>query len=190
MANTAVTTLLRPFLARPEASETRDKKWFAGVYEQNFDSVYRYALTLVRDESQAEDIAADVFLKAWRSRQSFRGQGSVTSWLLSITHNEALSALRAASRQPTADAGVLDLRHDTDPTPEAAVELAADSDELQSAMVHLTPEQQQVLFLRFFEGLPHEAVAERLGRNANAVRALQFRALNRLRGLMEASHAG
>ena len=56
-------------------------------------------------------------------------------------------------------------------------------------MLSLTAEQQQVLFLRFFEGLPHEAIAERLGRQANAVRALQFRALNRLRTLLGESHA-
>ena len=56
---------------------------------------------------------------------------------------------------------------------------------VQDAIRLLTPEQQQVVFLRFFEGLPHESVAAQMGRNPNAVRAIQFRALGRLRKLLE-----
>jgi DNA-directed RNA polymerase specialized sigma24 family protein len=46
-----------------------------------------------------------------------------------------------------------------------------------------------VIFLRFYEELPHESVAAKLGRSSNAVRAIQFRALSRLRQLLEASRA-
>ena len=62
-------------------------------------------------------------------------------------------------------------------------------DALQSALAELTAEQQQVIFLRFFKELPHDAVAAELGRNPAAVRAIQFRALHRMRKLMEAHDA-
>ena len=99
MAYAAVTTLLRPFSAKPEAAtQARDTAWFARVYDESFDTVYRYALTLVRDEPRAEDVTSEVFLKAWKAREQFRGEGNLVSWLLSITHNSALSMVRAESR--------------------------------------------------------------------------------------------
>ena len=58
---------------------------------------------------------------------------------------------------------------------------------IRGSIERLTPEQQQVVFLRFYQQLPHEQVARELGRTPNAVRAIQFRALARLRKLMEAA---
>ena len=190
MAHAAVQTLLRPFSARAEAgAETRDKVWFARVYDESFDTVYRYALTLVRDEARAEDVTSEVFLKAWKARDQFKGEGNLLSWLLSITHNCALTMVRAESRAAITDVAVLEFQADPAALPGDALILSSDSEEVRRAMLSLTAEQQQVLFLRFFEGLPHEAIAERLGRQANAVRALQFRALNRLRTLLGESYA-
>ena len=185
MANVAVTTLLRPFSTKSDAAaQVRDKAWFERVYGETFDTVYRYAITLVRDESRAEDVASDVFLKAWKARDQFRGDGNLVSWLLSITHNAALTMVRADARHPITDAAILELSPDPDVGPAESLILAADAEQVRAAMLHLTAEQQQVLFLRFFEGHSHEAIAEKLGRQANAVRALQFRALNRLRTLL------
>ena len=64
-----------------------------------------------------------------------------------------------------------------------------DLEVIRRAIGRLTEEQQQVIFLRFFEQLSHEDVARQLARNANAIRAVQFRALARLRTLLEAERA-
>ena len=50
----------------------RDSAAFGQLYEQTVDSVYRYALVLVRDRDRAEDVAADVYLKAWKNRGGLR----------------------------------------------------------------------------------------------------------------------
>ena len=57
-------------------------------------------------------------------------------------------------------------------------------DLLREAIGRLTLEQQQVILLRFFEGMGHERVATKLGKKPNAVRAIQFRALARLRTIL------
>jgi RNA polymerase sigma-70 factor (ECF subfamily) len=160
----------------------RDQEWFAGVYAATCDSVYRYALMLLRRPSLAEDVAAEVYLRAWRARDRFSDRGTAIAWLLSITRNCALDELRRRREHVQLDP-LADL--------EDSFELRQELSENDIAVVHqalqrLTPEQQQVIFLRFYEELPHEAVALRLGRSPNAVRAIQFRALARMRTLLEA----
>jgi RNA polymerase sigma-70 factor (ECF subfamily) len=139
---------------------------------------------LLRDADRAEDVTADVFLKAWHGRRNFRGDGTPLSWLLAITHNSAMSALR--SERNNADIETIPEPCDPGADPAGQVDAEIDAAVLREAIRQLTPEQQQVILLRFFQGLPHEQVAARLERNPNAVRAIQFRALSRLRKLLEA----
>lgn len=161
----------------------RDSETFGHLYEETVESVYRYARVLVRDPDRAEDVTAEVYLKAWRNRASLRDSTMALSWLLSITHNAAISVLRAS--REVADVDLLEETEDRAASSDAALLAEADVASLQAAIRLLTPEQQQVVFLRFFEELPHEAVAARLNRNPNAIRAIQFRALSRLRKLLE-----
>lgn len=184
MSATAVLALSGPG-ARTTAVEVvpgRTREWFAQVYEETAESVYRYGFTLLRDETRAEDLAAEVYLRAWRSRSSLRGENPLP-WLMSIAHNLAMSQLRAT--REVADLSLVSEHEDRADEEERYTE--AELSALHRAIRRLTPEQQQVVFLRFFEGLPHDAVAGRLGSNPNAVRAIQFRALGRLRKLLEAS---
>ena len=68
---------------------------FAQLYEATFDAVYRYAYVLT---GRAE-LAADVYVRAWRARDAYRGQGTLLSWLLSITHNCAMRVTQQRSRE-------------------------------------------------------------------------------------------
>jgi RNA polymerase sigma-70 factor (ECF subfamily) len=164
----------------------RDEQWFEGVYAGTAESVYRYAHMLVRDPFLAEDVTAETYLRAWRARSRFAERSSVTSWLLSIARNCALDELRKRRDQVQLDS--------TDDFEDITESLRRELSQSDMAAIHraiqrLTPEQQQVIFLRFYEELPHESVAVRLGRSPNAVRAIQFRALSRMRKLLEAAHA-
>ena len=175
----------RALRSTTDLGSLRDSAAFGQLYEQTVDSVYRYALVLVRDRDRAEDVAADVYLKAWKNRLSLRDGAAALPWLLSITHNVAISMLRAS--REVADVDLIEEREDLNARTDTALFAEADAASLQSAMRRLTPEQQQVVFLRFFEDLPHDVVAARLNRNPNAIRAIQFRALSRLRKLLEVS---
>jgi RNA polymerase sigma-70 factor, ECF subfamily len=190
MTATAALGLLGPgagTLARPVLVPERNTEWFANVYEVTVDSLYRYAFTLTHDANRAEDLAADAYLNAWRNRSSLRADSTVLPWLMSIAHNLAISQFRSA--REVADLSVIAEPEDSLADPATATFAESDAAAVHKALLQLTAEQQQVVFLRFFEGLPHDAVATRLGRNANAIRAIQFRALARLRKLLEESHA-
>src|SRR5512135_1752316 len=84
-------------LGSPVLVPERNTDWFARVYEETVDSLYRYAFTLLRDATRAEDLAADTYFKAWRNRSSLRDDSSVLPWLISIAHNLARSQRRSAS---------------------------------------------------------------------------------------------
>jgi len=169
----------------PRRWERRDAAWFSRVYTETFDSAYRFAFSMLRDPDRSEDVVADAYVKAWRNRDGLREGTSVRSWILSITRNCAMDAL--AARRP--EVHLDPAREPEDPGLDAFHrELTpAELEYLQKAIGRLTPEQRAVVELRFYEGLSHEEVAKRMGKEANAVRALQFRALNRLRKSLEAS---
>ena len=163
----------------------RDKEWFAELYESTCDSVYRCAMMLVRNAHLAEDVAAEVYLRAWRSRDRFAGSGTPIAWVLSITRNCAMDELRNRREQYDLDAVA-----NYEAAPVLGEQLSeGDVNAIHDAIQQLTSEQQIVVFLRFFEGLPHDQVAERLGRRPNAIRAIQFRALSRMRKILEAARA-
>jgi RNA polymerase sigma-70 factor (ECF subfamily) len=157
-----------------------DSDEFGALYQSTFETVYRYARMLMGNTPEAEDITADVYLQAWRHREGFRGSSSVVSWLLSITHNCAMSKLRKRGRET---AGIEVFAEPADPTnsPERELLANATATEVRDAIQRLTPKQQHVILLRFFAGLSHKETGLRLGINAGAVRALQFRAMRTLR---------
>lgn len=164
-----------------------DDAWFAELYEEHFDRVFRFVTMMVHDPCRAEDIVADVYLRAWRARQVCDRERPAIAWLLGIARNRVIDESRA--RRP-----MVSLDNVAEPVDEHSDLLheqlaAADAQELRAAMQQLTDEQQQVIFLRFFQGESHDVVARQLGRNENAVRALQFRALSRLRKILEETHA-
>jgi len=180
---------------RQRARNDVDCSWFAELYERTVSSVYRYAVVLVHDANLAEDVTAETYLRAWKGRRSYRGDGTALSWLLAIAHNVALSALR--QRRETVALDRVDNRALDEEESDLSGPLAehAREEELRGLLLRaiqlLTPEQQQVIYLRFFEGLSHQEIAERLGKRPGAVRAIQFRALARLRQRLqgEARHA-
>ncbi len=162
----------------------RDEAWFADLYNQTFDTVYHFARTLVREHDTAEDVVSDTYLKAWRARMSFSGQGSALSWLMAITHNCAMDHLRA--RRPKVSLDLFDSIGDPEgPGTEGPSITEADAEVIRRAITRLTPEQQQVIFMRFYQELPHDAVALQLGKSPTAIRQIQFRALVRLRKLLK-----
>ncbi len=182
----AVSAPVRPAIdAGPrQAAATRlDANWFANFYEDTVDRVYRFTWVLVKDPDRAEDLTAETYLKAWNARHTLKDPNRASSWLMTIAHNCAYSFLRSA--RETLDMSALSNRADAIPDPIERMEFSATMDQLRDAFEHLTPEQQQVLFLRFFEGNSHDEVAREMDRQPNAIRAIQFRALKRLRKLLD-----
>ena len=108
---------------------------FSALYEETFDAVYRYATVLAGDPNVAEDIASEVYFRAWRSRGSYRGDGSQLSWLLSITHNTAATLLKRRARERP-DTETVERRSGAVEGPERSAETSDDRTVLLTAIEH------------------------------------------------------
>ena len=158
-----------------------DRAAFEEIYNLLVDDLYAYVRGQVRNDTVAEDLVANVFLKAWRSARGYRSDSSsFRRWIFSIARNEVRDHWRTAHRNlPLAD---FDL---SDDVPISAGSDAADARRvIQSALTSLNEEQRQVVLLRYFGNKSHEEIAEILGKREGAVRAQLMRALRQMRKVM------
>ena len=172
-----------PVPAVIDRARNGDRVAFAELYDTHVDSVYRYLLYRVREPSDAEDLCSEVFTRAFANIHRYRWQGkSFLAWLYTIARNAVTD--RRRRERPTVEIDTaFGLAEDGPTAHERAVHGEA-VDALRGAVHHLTTEQQEVLVLRFVENRSSREVAKILGKNEGAIRALQFRALGRLRKLM------
>jgi RNA polymerase sigma-70 factor (ECF subfamily) len=144
--------------------------------------VYVFVYARVGDQQAAEDLTSDVFLEAWKGIRRFTYRGvALISWLYQIAHNLLADFLRKRGRirtEPLAERGVF-VR---DPRDE--VEQVAEWQSVAAAFKKLTVEQQQVLVSRFIEGLSLAETAALMGKQENAIKALEFRALRSVRKVL------
>jgi RNA polymerase sigma-70 factor (ECF subfamily) len=124
--------------------------------------VYGLARSLVGDPSQAEEIAQEAFIRAWRNAGSYDARrGPVSSWLLTITRNLAIDALRRKRAQPTdpSTALFLDLPDQRGDSVDAAI-VNDDIDRVRAALRLLPDEQRRALLLAAFYGLSAREISE------------------------------
>jgi RNA polymerase sigma-70 factor (ECF subfamily) len=160
-----------------------DRTAFAELYDTHVDSVYRYLLYRVREPADAEDLCSEVFTRAFANIHRYRWQGkSFLAWLYTIARN-AVTDRRRRDRPTVEIDNAFGLAEEGPTAHDRAVHAEA-VDALRGAVRHLTSEQQEVLVLRFVENRSSREVAKMLGKNEGAIRALQFRALGRLRKLL------
>ncbi|HEX4699079.1 MAG TPA: sigma-70 family RNA polymerase sigma factor [Actinomycetes bacterium] len=134
----------------------------------------------VRD---ADDATSEVFLAAFRGIGRFEGDGAAfRAWLFTIAHHKGVDAHRRSSRQEVPLAAVVDeLAGRAAPSAEDVAMARADTAEALSRLAVLTQDQRSVLLLRIVAELSLAETAEVLGKPVGAVKALQHRALARLR---------
>lgn len=161
----------------------RDVDAFAELYNLYFDRIYRYARLKLGNAFDAEDLAAAVFLSAWKSVDSFapRGDTSFRAWLFRLAHNALVDRYRHANEHVSLDQTSDWACESSEFTPEARLEWRLTLDELHVALQSLTEEQREVVLLRFVEGLSAREVGGIMGKQEGAVRGMQFRAIEALR---------
>ncbi len=153
-----------------------DSKTIGAIYDQYFSEVYRYVLYRVGDQTVAEDIASDVFIRLLEAVNQGRSpQTNLKGWLIGTASHVVADHMRKKYRRPEEE--VTELLPDLKPGPAFEVDQREQNRAVQSAYTQLTPEQQNVLALRFGQGYSLEETAEFMNKNVNAIKALQFRAL-------------
>jgi len=156
-----------------------DSHSIGAVYDRYFPEVYRYVRYRIGDETTAEDIASDVFVRLLEASRKKQGpQSNLRGWLIATASNAVNDHHRRHYRRPVE--ALSETMPDGAPGIHAEVDLREQKQQVQGALAQLTAEQQHVLALRFGQGYSLEETAEILNKNINAVKALQFRALSSL----------
>jgi RNA polymerase sigma-70 factor (ECF subfamily) len=153
-------------------------------------AVFRYAYLQSGDAAEAEDIAQETFLRAFRSIHRFDGSRPLRPWLLRIARNLARNRWRSWSRRVLATE-----RWKTETATESAgSDGTADggpaqaAGELRGIVAEMREDDRQVIYLRFFLGLTLEETGETLSLPVGTVKSRSSRALARLREVVERDH--
>jgi RNA polymerase sigma-70 factor (ECF subfamily) len=146
--------------------------------------LYRFALRVIGDRATAEDVVNQVFLHVWRSPNKFEQRSEVSTWLLAITRNVAVSAMR---RRPTigleeAHAGLAE-----DPTadPEHPVRHAQRSGSIADGLGGLSPQHREIINLVYYDKKSIKEVAEIISVSPNAVKTRMLCARKELAMMLE-----
>ncbi|WP_287152469.1 sigma-70 family RNA polymerase sigma factor [Candidatus Solincola tengchongensis] len=151
---------------------------FEALYTKYLRKIYTYVYYRVGNAEDAEDITESVFLHALVHLDRYQDRGiPFSAWLLRIAHNLVANWHRSASRSRSVALEAVEELHDEGLSPEEALERAEEIRRLREAFASLPEERQQVLILRFAEGMRHREIGEVMGKSAGAVKVLVHRSL-------------
>jgi len=160
---------------------------FAALYRANVQKIFRYIYYRVNNAQLAEDLTGDVFMRALEGMGKYDDRGRpFIAWLYRIAHARVVDYFRKTGKDPV-ETDIADTPLPVDADLDAGLVRRQAAQQLRRAIAALTAEQQQVIILRFIEGLRMEEVARIMGKRPNAIKALQHRALRALAGRLERS---
>ncbi len=165
-----------------------DPQVIGAIYDRYFPEVYQYVFYRLGDEAVAEDIAGETFVRLLEAVKKRRTPHSnLKGWLFSTASHLVNDHLRRAYRRPVEP--LPESLSDGDNSPSDAFDLSERLRAVREALSELTPDQQNVLALRFGHGYSLQETASLMNKKVNAVKALQFRALAALqRKIGEVTH--
>jgi RNA polymerase sigma-70 factor, ECF subfamily len=148
--------------------------------------VFRFIVRFVRNEAVAEELTNEVFLDVWRNAKSYEGRSKPTTWLLSIAHNRAISALRKRREESWDDdkAGQI---ADTDDDPEVAAQKADKGAAMRRCLDGLSAEHKEIIDLVYYHEMSIAEVSEIVGIPEATVKTRMFYARKKLSDLLKAA---
>ena len=171
-------------MAMLEPEEAR--RWFDCAVEENYRMMYGIAFNILRNPQSAEDATQEAVLRAFNQMNTLDNPQAVTCWLVRIVQNVArdMRKKHAPILASTMADGEKGLERTVSTRDSAHVEAEEERSELRVAVARLSPEQSAVITMRYMEEMDVVQIAERLGKNPNAVAALLHRARTALKKIM------
>ncbi|MEK6573498.1 MAG: sigma-70 family RNA polymerase sigma factor [Chloroflexota bacterium] len=165
-----------------------DSEAFGRLYRAYVQSIHRYLFLRLSDTSLAEDLTAEVFLRAVDGLPRYIQRGlPFGAWLFRIARDRLVDYYRQSARRPRAELDD-DLPSDLPEPSDSAVD-SETAETLREALAELTDEQRDVIQFRFMEEWSLEETARVMNKSVNAVKALQHRALNVLNRFMKGNES-
>ena len=166
-----------------ERAQQYDEAALGELYDRYARRIYTYICRRVGDAQLAEDLTGTVFVRVMQAIRSGRfWHTSFQAWLYRIAHNLVVDHYRR--QRPVVELGLDERLVAGEDDPASAVAKRLSHWSLHAAISRLTPDQQQVLALRFGEGMTAREAAEVMDKSTGAVEALQHRALVALRRIL------
>jgi len=165
-------------------AQAGDKIAFEQLYRDNVGRVYALCFRMAGTADLAEELAQDVFVRAWQKLGSFRGESAFSSWLHPLTVNVALSERRSRRRRVARVMTTDDLTEFERPGPPARSDGPESGFDLERALATLPPGARAVFVLHDVEGYKHEEIARLTGVATGTSKAQLHRARRLLREVL------
>ena len=166
---------MTPVLARRLGND----RAFERLYRKHAGDVYRYALVVLRNQADAEDVTQTTFMNAYRAFERGERPEKPQNWLIAIAHNVCRQRFRQSQRRPT------EVGYEDELAESVVEEDGVTAEDIRRALGHLAFSQRSALVMRELEGRSYQEIAEILGTTVSAVETLLFRARRALREQLE-----
>src|ERR687885_2269863 len=163
------------------AQRPRVDRGFERLYRRHVADVYHYALAVLRNPADAEDVTQTTFLNALRAYDRGERPSSPQNWLIAIAHNVCRQRFRQSLRRPH------EVAFEDDVADRIVDEDVPSAEDIRRALGHLAFNQRAALVMRELEGRSYAEIGEILGLSVSAVETLIFRARRALREQLEGS---
>ena len=157
------------------AQQLSADRGFERLYRRHVRDVYHYALAVLRNPSDAEDVTQTTFLNAFRAYGRGERPQAAQNWLIAIAHNVCRQRFRQSLRRPH------EVSFDDDVADRVVDDEIPSAHDIRLALGHLAFNQRAALVMRELEGRTHAEIAEALGLTVAATEMLVFRARRALR---------
>jgi RNA polymerase sigma-70 factor (ECF subfamily) len=164
----------------------RDRAAFSSLYDCCIDRVYRHVFYRVSNQKDAEDITQEVFARAWQAIDKYQQTGApFVAWLLIIAGHLIIDHYRNREKTVKIDEAYQknSVTQVIDPVEKA--EISLNNALVKEAVLKLKGDKQRVILMHFIDGFSYEEIAKALNKSENAVRVIQYRALEDLKKLLK-----
>ncbi len=164
-----------------------DPAAFGILYERYVNKIYNYVYYRIGNQHDAEDLTARTFYRALDHVERYVDQGApFSAWLYRIAHNLVANWHRDQSRRKIISLEDIKLSVQRRQGPDQMAEQNEEKDELLAAIRRLPPDRQQLLILKFVEGMSNAEIGKVMDRSEGAIKSLYHRTLLSLREMLDA----
>lgn len=158
-----------------------DRRWYQELFRRHATPVFRYAMSLTRNATEAEDLFQEAFSKAFAKLHQYHGPNIFKRWLFRICRNLAINRMHKRKvdetpieKQPEGNLGAREPQKEW-------LEAMSVSENTRRLLASLTPELQEIMLLRLVEDLSYREIADLTGHTEVNLRQMISRGLTRLR---------
>lgn len=158
-------------------TRTNDPHWFGILYDRYSKRVYNKCLMFVKDPTEAEDLAHDIFVKVFLHIKQFKGHSLFSTWLFSITYNFCISYLR--SRKDMQEMPETEIASAQEEVPDEDF-LALRVLQLEQALAEISPVEKMILLMKYQDDMSIKDIQDALNLGESAVKMRLKRSKNRV----------